>query len=341
MKSYTIKEIAKLAGVSAGTVDRVLHQRGKVSKEKEDTVNKILKEIDYRPNQVARSLKLNRRYRLVVLFPDFELDEYWKPCFDGVHDQLEVMEERGILIDVLKYDPSDANDFNKACNESMALNPDCILLGALFFHESQTFLEQLEKKGIPFGLINTEIESANSVTFVGQDLIQSGRTAAHLFNAILPNVNSLLIIHVAEEFENASHMQQKEKGFRAFFDSSNEKVSIKTIHVKIADNESIAHQLQDINSSEIDGIFVTTSKAHVIADYTKNIPVIGYDLLLKNIDYLMSGKIKFLIYQNPKFQAFQSISFLSDYLSKNIQPPAQKLLPIEIISSENVHSYNF
>jgi LacI family transcriptional regulator len=35
MKNYTIKEIARMAGVSAGTVDRVLHNRGSVSADKE------------------------------------------------------------------------------------------------------------------------------------------------------------------------------------------------------------------------------------------------------------------------------------------------------------------
>ena len=60
MKKYTIKDIATLAGVSKGTVDRVLHNRGKVSEEALDKVNKILKEIDFQPNPIARNLKNNK-----------------------------------------------------------------------------------------------------------------------------------------------------------------------------------------------------------------------------------------------------------------------------------------
>ncbi|HNX12560.1 MAG TPA: LacI family DNA-binding transcriptional regulator, partial [Paludibacteraceae bacterium] len=40
-----IKDIAVLAGVSEGTVDRVLHNRGEVSKKSKEAVEKVLKEI--------------------------------------------------------------------------------------------------------------------------------------------------------------------------------------------------------------------------------------------------------------------------------------------------------
>ncbi|MEQ8422636.1 MAG: LacI family DNA-binding transcriptional regulator, partial [Arenibacter algicola] len=45
-EKYTIKDIAQMAGVSKGTVDRVLHKRGKVSKNAFEKVDKVLKEID-------------------------------------------------------------------------------------------------------------------------------------------------------------------------------------------------------------------------------------------------------------------------------------------------------
>lgn len=42
-----------MAGVSAGTVDRVLHNRGDVSRASRDKVQKVLDEIDYHPNMFA------------------------------------------------------------------------------------------------------------------------------------------------------------------------------------------------------------------------------------------------------------------------------------------------
>ena len=69
-KKHTIKDIAKLAGVSKGTVDRVLHKRGKVSQIALDKVNAVLGKIDYQPNLMARNLKKNKVYRIAVVFPN-------------------------------------------------------------------------------------------------------------------------------------------------------------------------------------------------------------------------------------------------------------------------------
>ena len=49
-KQVKIKDIAKMAGVSAGTVDRILHNRGKVSKASREAVEKVLSEVDYKYN---------------------------------------------------------------------------------------------------------------------------------------------------------------------------------------------------------------------------------------------------------------------------------------------------
>ena len=59
-KNYTIKDIAELAGVSKGTVDRVIHKRGKVSSKALEQVNKVLDQIEYKPNPIAKSLKNNK-----------------------------------------------------------------------------------------------------------------------------------------------------------------------------------------------------------------------------------------------------------------------------------------
>ena len=64
-----IKDIARLAGVSAGTVDRVLHNRGEVSVRTREKIETVLKELDYRPNLYASALASKRHYKVVALFP--------------------------------------------------------------------------------------------------------------------------------------------------------------------------------------------------------------------------------------------------------------------------------
>jgi len=62
----TVREIAKKAGVSIGTVDRVIHGRGRVAPETRNCILSIIEESGYTPNPIARHLKLNKKYTLAV-----------------------------------------------------------------------------------------------------------------------------------------------------------------------------------------------------------------------------------------------------------------------------------
>ena len=57
-----IKDIAERAGVSVGTVDRVLHERPNVSKPAREKVEKALREMNYQPNRYASALAYNKSY---------------------------------------------------------------------------------------------------------------------------------------------------------------------------------------------------------------------------------------------------------------------------------------
>lgn len=57
----TIKMIAERAGVSIGTVDRVLHDRPYVKEEVRRRVLEVMEELDYQPNRVASALATSGR----------------------------------------------------------------------------------------------------------------------------------------------------------------------------------------------------------------------------------------------------------------------------------------
>ena len=64
-----IKDIAQMAGVSVGTVDRVLHSRSGVSESSRIKVEEILKKLNYQPNMYASALASNKKYRFAYLLP--------------------------------------------------------------------------------------------------------------------------------------------------------------------------------------------------------------------------------------------------------------------------------
>ena len=92
------------------------------------------------------------------------------------------------------------------------------------------------------------------------------------------------------------------------------------------------------------GIFVTTSKTHYIAKVLDDAglgqyELVGYDLLDENLDYLGKGTISFLIHQNPRRQAFLGMAHMTDHLVFRKDVPKVELLPLEVITKENVGSY--
>jgi DNA-binding LacI/PurR family transcriptional regulator len=66
-----IKDIARLAGVSASTVSRVINQSGYVNENTRITIEKIMKQLDYVPNRNAVSLKTGRTGFLGIVAPYF------------------------------------------------------------------------------------------------------------------------------------------------------------------------------------------------------------------------------------------------------------------------------
>ncbi len=79
-----IKDIAQQAGVSVGTVDRVLHERPNVSAKSREKVENVLNEMNYQPNMYASALAYNRSYVFYVLMPKHEQEAYWEEIEEGI-----------------------------------------------------------------------------------------------------------------------------------------------------------------------------------------------------------------------------------------------------------------
>src|SRR5271169_1065689 len=94
-KRSGIPQIAELAGVSIGTVDRALHGRPGINDETRQRVLDIARKIGYRPNLAARSLSTGRRVRIGVCVPQ-ELRYFYNEMWDGIHHEVNRYGDRGI-----------------------------------------------------------------------------------------------------------------------------------------------------------------------------------------------------------------------------------------------------
>ncbi|WP_417371119.1 substrate-binding domain-containing protein [Gelidibacter japonicus] len=342
MKKYTIKDIAQLAGVSKGTIDRVIHNRGNVAKDVEDKVKRLLEDIDYQPNLIARNLKNNRIYQIGALLPDPKKDAYWEVCSDGIQQALSEFSAFDIRMNTFLFDPTDTKSFTAQHKQLLDSAPDIILMVPLFYKEAKNVLEQYKSLNIQVCTFNNQIE-ASTANFIGQDLYQSGRVAAKLMHSIIDK-GDMAIIHIDEKYKNAVHMQEKEKGFKSYYEDLNDfHDDILKCKIKYTETED---KLRDFlkDHPNLTGIFVTNSKAFHVArllesENKNHIKLVGYDLLEENVNFLKNGVIDFLIHQNPRQQAYLGLKFLIEYLVFEKEIPGKHLLPIDIINSENVKPF--
>ena len=342
-KKYTIKDIAKMAGVSKGTVDRVLHNRGKVSPAALEKINEVLNVIDYEPNLIARNLKNTKIYKICVLLPDPEIDSYWLPCVNGIQDAVKEFKPYSVNIAIHYFNPENKKSFVNANNTVLSLEPDAVLIAPLFHKETVEIVKQYDDLNIIVNTFNNQIEGESIKSFVGQDLHKSGRVAASLMNLILTE-GQIAIIHIDESLKNAVHMQEKEKGFKSYFDEKKiSGFSLTTLKLKHQNVETKFSAFLDENPN-LKGIFITTSKAYQIASILstvkdKKIAIIGYDLVEKNVNFLNQGLVHFLIHQNQKRQAYLGVSTLVEHFLFRKDIPETILLPIDIINVENASFY--
>jgi LacI family transcriptional regulator len=340
-KKYTIMDIAELAGVSKGTVDRVLHQRGKVSSKSQEQVEKILKEIDYQPNPIARNLKNNKVYRISVILPDPKHDAYWKPAVQGIQDAIKEFKPFGVEIDMFYYNPLKQVSFVEKSKEVLALTPDAILMAPQFQNEALAVFKQCREKEVLVALFNNVIEAFNTQNYIGQDSHQTGQVAAGLIHKLVDHNSTIAVLHIDKE----THMNLKEDGFKQFFKGKTKAPQIETFSLQTTDIESFEKSSIALvkSTKNISAVFVTNSKTYAflnaIGDLRTDLVVIGYDLLEENIKFLRKDRIDYLIHQKPKQQAYLGVGHLAEHFLFGKPIPAENLLPIDIITTENVSYY--
>ena len=145
-----IKQIAKLANVSIGTVDRVLHNRSGVSKETEKRVLKIIKETGYTKNTAASRLKLAsvKKIKIAVLIPKGESKwSYWKLPKKGILRAIDELSEMGVKADFYNFE--DSSTFIDLGKQIFNKEYDAIVTVPFFQNESMALMDKARSKKFP------------------------------------------------------------------------------------------------------------------------------------------------------------------------------------------------
>ena len=339
-----IKRIAKLANVSIGTVDRVLHKRPGVSKETEKRVLKIIEETGYKKNTAASRLKLAsvKKIMIAILIPKGENKwrwSYWKLPKNGIKKAVEELSEMGVGADFYYF--SDSTSFVNQNQEIFKENYDAIVTVPFYKKESNDLLNRATANKMPVVFLDTEIGLDGTANFIRQNSHNAGMVAGRLLHGLVGNEGQYFIVNIINDKGVHANGKQREDGFRAFFKSIDQDVNIQTIEHPVNVKFAITKEMEErLKRNSPKGIFVTNSRSHLIPRVLKEFDIsstfiVGFDLNDKNLKCLKKGEIDFIINQKPDYQGYAAIKGLFNFLTKQDAAELNLDIPVEIIVKEN------
>lgn len=343
-----IKDIAKLAGVSEGTVDRVLHNRGDVSQKSCDAVNKVLDELNYTPNLLARSLASKKLYKFLYLIPQFQQNDYWEIVDEGFAQAADDFSHYNVRIEKLYFNQFDVKSFVDAAKKAIKMSPDAVFFAPIFKNEALTFTKQLNELNIPVSFIDSMIPEAEFSTYYGQDSFQSGYLAAKMLLGALPVHSQILIIRTHRKGSVSNQTIARYNGFVQYMSDYNLENQFDIINIEFDNsdedaNREVFKQCVDKNKN-IKAAITFNSKVHRLARLLveleqADLRLIGYDLLKQNVEYLKSGIVNFLIAQRPDKQSYSSVRDMCKQLIYKQEVKKINFMPIDILVKENIDDY--
>lgn len=339
-----------MANVSVGTVDRVIHNRGRVSEENIRRVKEIMEQVGYKPNLIARSLAVKKPCYLVALIPDFRPGDYWSAMEYGIRRAEEEWESYGVKVSVLTFDQYSKASFEQAVSrlQEMTETVDGVIVGTLFKEAVIQLSEHLDAREIPYVYVDSDIEEQGRLAYYGTDSVAGGEIGARMLLASMAFQGDILVAHIQHDKGSMSTQGQKRySGFLQYLKQQGYEVNLVEVELWIGDEAHNEQVLDEAfrNHPGIRGAVTFNSSCYILGDYLEKrqkheIRLVGYDLIDPNVRLLNEGYVQALIAQRPELQGYNGVKALSRLLLFDEKPQVVNLLPIDILLKENYQYYN-
>ncbi len=345
MKKVSIKDIAQRAGVSIGTVDRVIHKRGRVSESTGKKILKICKELNYEPNVLAQRLASDKTFVFATFTPEPKHDNaYWKMPLEGILKAADEISGYRVRVDQYFFDQDDEESFRQQSLNLLLSKPDGVLIAPLFHREAGDLARKLDTNHIPYVFIDSKVEDTHYLSYFGQNAFQSGYLAGRLIWFHLKKHAEVIIVNFTSDLENHLHLKNREKGLRQFLKDYNFGGTVTGLNISPKDELLLTHTMYERLHRKTRGLFVTSS-AHKVARSLQKIGkdkllFVGYDLTPDNATYLNKGIIDVLLCQKPMTQGYEGLKVLFNHLVRKKVVKKDYTIPIEIIVKENYQDYS-
>lgn len=337
----TIKEIAELAGVSRGTVDRVLNKRGAVNPKTEAKILEIAKALDYKPNRAGIVLAAQKKkFKFgIVMFG------IGNPFFDdviaGFKEKEEELSGYNCTVLIRRISAFGVESQLEAIDSLVKEEINGLAISPQNDPSIAEKINELYDMGIPTVTFNTDISGSKRIAYVGSNYYQCGQTAAGLIHLM---TSGEVYIGIVSGYPNLLCHTERIAGFKSRLDQYT------NLHIvdffENSDDDFISYDktLKMLeNHPEINAVFFAAGgtyggcKAILASNRQEHIKIVTFDKIKTTVEMMKEDVISATICQQPRIQGLLPLEILFDYLTTGESPKKEyNYTTVEIRIKENI-----
>ncbi len=277
-------------------------------------------------------------YRLALTFHDLE-QEFWCYIKSGIDKAESEYRPMGVTVDRYILQRVDVDKQLEVINHVIAEHYDGLAITPYYSEKIIEAIGRAVDAGIEVVTFNND-EECKRACYVGQDMLQSGRTAGRLMSLMAPADGSYFAVLPGANLMSA--LEQRYPGFHEIVSKSRPDLHLIGAFDCPREAEGAYEITRDIiSNNKVDAIYAVNG---IIADVARaveekglqdQILLIGHDLNAPVLEYVKRGIINIAIGQSPEFQGYTAISRLCQKLLAGEDISSDVYTKIEVILAEN------
>ncbi|PLX37390.1 MAG: LacI family transcriptional regulator [Hyphomicrobiales bacterium] len=341
MHKPTTKDLAKAAGVSLATVDRVLNARAGVRPATAERVRQAIKEINFVRDFSAANLARKKDYQLVFLLPDHD-DEFIDQIQKQIAGTSRVLTHERTKVSILRTSANDPHRVAKEIDNLSASQIDGVAIMAPETPQVRDAILRLHARGIAVVAFVSRQPNAKRTYYVGINNEAAGRTVGQLMARFTGQRHGTVL--VLTETMQSRDSQERRHGFDAITAKYADRLTVGPSMETYGDPQRAEKIVKMALQSQppMVGIYLMSHDIldimHVIDDLgmAQRIVVIGHELTPFTRARLVDGSMDAVITQDVGHLVRSAIRMLRSKITGMDPLDSQERIRVEIIMRENM-----
>lgn len=336
----TLEDVARIAGVSLATVDRVVNGRNGVRDKTIARVEAAVSRLGYRPDPVAARLARNRDFRFLFILP-CGANSFMTLLGEQVARTAEWLATQRAVIDVEHVDIFDAEALSRVL-EGVLPGYNGVATIALDHPRVRAAIDDLADRGVPVVTLVSDVPNSRRLHYVGIDNPAAGRTAATLMGRFLRGRQGAIGV-VAGSLSLRDHAERL-YGFNQVLSREYPELAVLPAVQGRDDNEQtravtaalLAEQPGLIGLYNVGAGNRGVAAALEGSGRGRDIVWVAHELTQHTRRFLLHGDVDVIISQNPGHEARSAARVLLAHCSGEQLVPDQERIGIDIFLRDNL-----